>query len=341
MTPSRTTLGLIIAVVAAFAFGTSGALVKPLLEAGWSPAAAATSRALTGGIVLAPFAIFALRGKWATLWQSRWRILAMALIGVAGTQLAYFAAIARLPVSTAILVEYMSPILLVIAVWVRMRRMPKVVVLIGSVVALAGLVLVVSPSGTAKLDVLGLAIASLATLGNATYFVVAARPSNGLPPVAFAAAGLLIGGTVLGLVGLTTLIPLKGTFGTVPFAGHDAPWWLPLILVGVIATAIAYATSIASTEILGARLGSFLGLLEVIAAAMYAWLLLGEALSLLQILGGALILAGIAFVRSDRRDPVMELTGPIELPPLPRTQPIDLPDLPNAPPPAVTPAVRP
>jgi drug/metabolite transporter (DMT)-like permease len=82
----------------------------------------------------------------------------------------------------------------------------------------------------------------------------------------------------------------------------------------VISSAIAYATSIASTEILGSRLSSFLGLLEVIAAALYAWLLLGEALTLLQILGGALILAGIAFVRSDRQDPAALLTGPIELP---------------------------
>jgi len=50
---------------------------------------------------------------------------------------------------------------------------------------------------------------------------------------------------------------------------------------------------------LGSRLASFAGLLEVVAAALYAWLLLGEALTLLQLLGGALILVGIGLVRSD------------------------------------------
>jgi drug/metabolite transporter (DMT)-like permease len=329
MNPSRTTLGLFVAIFAAFSFGTSGALVKPLLEAGWSPAAAVTLRALIGGVVLTPFALVSLRGKWSTLWRARWRILVMALIGVAGTQLAYFAAVQRVPVSTAILIEYMSPLLLVVAVWVRMRRMPRVVVLIGSVVALAGLVLVVSPFGAMNLDVLGLVFASLATVGSAVYFVVAARPSEGLPPVAFAASGLLIGGVLLGLIGLTGLLPLKGTFGTVPLLGHPQPWWLPLLLVGVISTAIAYATSIASTEILGSRVASFVGLLEVVAAALYAFLLLGEALTILQILGGILILAGIAFVRSDRVDPAMQLTGPIELPHLPRTAPIPLPKNPD------------
>ena len=36
--------------------GVSGVLIKPLLEGGWSPAAAVTVRALIGGLILAPFA---------------------------------------------------------------------------------------------------------------------------------------------------------------------------------------------------------------------------------------------------------------------------------------------
>jgi len=66
-----------------------------------------------------------------------------------------------------------------------------------------------------------------------------------------------------------------------------------------VATAIAYAASITATELLGSRLASFTGLLEVVAATFYAWLLLGEALSPLQLLGGVLILGGIALVRAD------------------------------------------
>ncbi len=48
-------------------------------------------------------------------------------------------------------------------------------------------------------------------------------------------------------------------------------------------------------------------------ATFYAWLLLGERLTVLQFLGGALILAGIAFVRSEKTDAPLEalLTGPV------------------------------
>jgi drug/metabolite transporter (DMT)-like permease len=301
MKRSSTSLGLVIAVIAAATFGMSGAFVKPLLEAGWSPAAAVTARALIGGVVLLPIALVSLHGTWSALLRARWRIVAMGLIGVAGTQLVYFAALQRIPVNTAILIEYMAPLLLVGFVWVTSRRMPSGVVLIGSVVAVAGLVLVVSPGGSGSFDLLGLGFAALATVGCAIYYVVAARPSDGLPPVALAASGLVLGGLVLGIAGVTGLVPFTATSGSVPLMGTTVAWWVPLLVVGVLATAVAYATSITATEMLGSRLASFAGLLEVIAAALYAWILLGENLSVPQLIGGVLILAGIAFVRAEKR----------------------------------------
>ena len=298
---SATSLGLVIAVFAALTFGMSGAFIKPLLEAGWSPAAAVTIRALIGGVVLAPIALVALRGNWAALWTARWRVAAMGFIGVAGTQLVYFAALQRIPVGTAILVEYMAPVLLVLFVWATSRRIPKAVVLIGSVVSIAGLVLVVSPGVDGALDLLGLIFAGLAAVGCAIYYVIAAKHSEGLPPVVLAAAGLLLGGVALGAVGLTGVVPWSMTFGLVNMLGTTVVWWIPLLIVGVLATAFAYAASITAAEMLGSRLSSFAGLLEVVAGALYAWILLGEALTWMQILGGVLILVGIGFVRSEKR----------------------------------------
>jgi drug/metabolite transporter (DMT)-like permease len=306
MKRSSTTAGLVIALIAAATFGTSGALIKPLLEAGWSPAAAVTVRVLVGGVVLAPIAVVTLRGRWDALWRGRYRVLGMALIGVAGTQLVYFAAIQRIPVGTGILIEYMAPLLLVAAVWARTRRVPKVVVLVGSVVALAGLVLVVSPGGGGSLDPLGLLFAVFAMVGCAMFYVISARPSDGLPPVALASAGLLVGGIALALVGLTGIVPFTGTFGEVEMFGAAVPWWQPLLAVGVIGTAIAYATSITASEMLGSRLASFVGLLEVVAATFYAWLLLDEQLTGLQLFGGLLILTGIGFVRSEKTSAPIE-----------------------------------
>jgi drug/metabolite transporter (DMT)-like permease len=301
-----TTVGLVIAFIAAASFGTSGAFLKPLLESGWSPAAAVTFRALIGAAVLLPFTLVALRGRWVALWNARWRVLVMALIGVAATQLVYITAITLVPVSTAILIEYMAPLLLVAFAWARSRRLPKVVVLIGSGVALVGLVLVVGPNGHGGVNLAGLAFACLGAIGCAVYYVIAAKPSEGLPPVALAGSGLVLGGVALGVVGLTGLVPFRMHFGTVNLFGGAVPWWLPLVLVGVIGTGLAYATSITASEILGSRLSSFMGLLEVIFAALYAWLLLGEDLTIPQLIGGILILGGIALVRAEKADVPIE-----------------------------------
>jgi len=300
MKRSSTSLGLVIGLFAALAFGMSGAFIKPLLEAGWSPAAAVTVRALLGGIVLLPFALVAVRRNWSAVWRGRWRIAAMGFIGVAATQLVYFASLQRIPVSTAILVEYMAPILLVGFVWATSRRIPRWVVLAGSVVSIVGLVLVVSPGADTSLDLLGLLFAALAAIGCAVYYVVAARPSDGMPPVALAGFGLLLGGVALGLVGLIGLVPFTFSTSDVLMAGAQVPFWIPLLLVAVIATGFSYAASITAAEMLGSRLASFVGLIEVVAAAVYSWLLLGEALTVVQIFGGALILVGIGFVRSEK-----------------------------------------
>ena len=303
--------GLVFALIAAATFGTSGALIKPLLEAGWSPAAAVTVRVLTGGVVLAPFALLTLRGRWDAVWRGRWRILGMAAVGVAGTQLVYFAAIQRIPVGTGILIEYMAPLLLVAVAWIRTRHAPKAVVLVGSVIALAGLVLVVSPGGSGSFDTLGLMFALLAMVGCAGFYVISARPGDGLPPIALAAAGLLIGGILLGVAGLVGLVPFTASSADVSMFGNDVAWWVPLVAVGVISTAVAYATSITASGMLGSRVASFAGLLEVVAATFYAWLLLGERLTIPQLLGGALILAGIVFVRSEKTDVAVELADPV------------------------------
>jgi drug/metabolite transporter (DMT)-like permease len=297
------TVGLAAAVISAATFGTSGAFIKPLLEAGWSPAAAVTARALIAGVLLLPVVLVTMRGRWDALWRGRWRILGMGVIAVAFTQLSYFAAISRIPVSTALLVEYLAPLLLVLWVWVTTRRMPRPAVLAGSVLAIGGLVLVIGPGALQAVDPAGILLAFAAAIGCAVYFVVAARPADGLPPVALAGFGLLLGGAVLGLVGLTGVIPMTVTFGDVTMLGTVAPWWIPLTVVAVFATAIAYATGIFGSSRLGSRLASFVGLLEVVFASMFAWVVVGESLTPLQMLGGALILAGIASIPAEPAAP--------------------------------------
>jgi drug/metabolite transporter (DMT)-like permease len=306
--PSKST-GLIAAAVSFISFGTSGAFVKPLLDAGWTPTAAVTARALLAGLVLLPFVVMSLRGRWGLLLRARWSVLGMGLVGVAVTQVLYFAAIARIPVATALLIEFLAPLILVGFTWAVSRKTPAPVVLAGSVLAVGGLVLVIGPGAIQAVDPIGLAAAFGAAIGCSVYFVIAARPNEGLPPVALAGAGMLLAAPVLALVGAIGLLPFKATFGDVALLGSEAAWWVPLAVVAIVGTALAYAAGITASGILGSRLASFVALLEVVSASLFAWLLLGEELAPLQLAGGALILAGIASVRAERQ-PVEPAVAP-------------------------------
>ncbi len=314
----RGLLGVLIGLAAAFAFGTGGVVVKPLFLAGWTPGAAVVGRLVIAAVVLAAPALLAVRGDLRPLWRARWVVLVYALLAVAGVQVAFYAALERIPVSIALLIEYLAPVVLLLVAWARTRRMPHRVVLLGAALALAGLVLVIGPTGSGALDPLGLLLAGIAMLGVAIFYAVGDKAA-GVPPVTLAWAGFVIGAIVLGVVGATGLLPLHAEFGEVDFLGGRAPWWTPLLVVGIVSTAFAYAAGVTAITLLGSRVASFLGLAEVVFAGVVGWILLGEAIPPLGLIGAALILGGIVLVR-------LEPGTPAPLPePIPTTAPIDLP----------------
>ena len=65
----------------------------------------------------------------------------------------------------------------------------------------------------------------------------------------------------------------------------------------VIAAAAAYVLGIVGARHLGSTVASFVGLTEVLFAILFAWLLLAELPTPIQLVGGLLILAGVAAVR--------------------------------------------
>ncbi|WP_394551608.1 DMT family transporter [Agromyces sp. MMS24-JH15] len=316
MRASRGMLGILLGLAAGLAFGAGGAVVKPVLEAGWTPGAAVFTRIAVAAVLLTIPALVALKFDLRPLWRAKWIVLLYGLVAVAGVQFAFYASLERIPVSTTLLIEYLAPIALVLFAWVRTRRLPQRVVLAGSVLAIIGLVLVIGPgmvgSGGGSLDPLGLLFALVAMIGVCVYYALGERAGDALPPIALVAAGFWVGAIALAVLGATGLLPMHAEFGDVDFLGGTAPAMVPLLVVGLVSTAFAYVAGIAAIGMLGSRLAAFLGLSEVVFAGVIGWVLLGEALSPLQLLGGAAILGGIVLVRMERRaEP--ETSVPLEI----------------------------
>lgn len=288
--------GWAFAGVSAVAFGLSGVLGRGLMDAGWTAAVAVAVRVLLGSVVLAPIALAQLRGRWYLIRRHLPLIAAYGAIPVAGCQLAYFTAVEHVPVGVALLIEYTAPVAVVGWLWLRHGQRPTRLTVVGAVLGAAGLLLVIDLTGSTT-SAVGVFWSLVAMVGAAFYFLLSSREVDGLPGTVLAAGGLLVGGVLLLLAGVTGLVPLGASLSPVAFAGFTVAWWIPVVLLGVVTAAVAYGCGIAASRRLGARLASFVALSEVLAALVFAALLLGQAPAPVQLLGGMLIVAGVVTVR--------------------------------------------
>jgi drug/metabolite transporter (DMT)-like permease len=294
----RTGAGLGLALLSAWSFGLSGSLAAGLIRVGWSPGAAVTARVGIAALVLAWPAVRALRGHGHLLRPARPLLLVYGLVAVAGAQLCYFYAVAHMQVGVALLIEYTAPAAVVGWLWLRGGERPGRLTVVGTLVAAAGLVLVLDLLSGADVSVVGVLWALGAMVGAATYFLISADRSNGLPPIALAGGGLWVGGLGLALAGVTGVLPMSASTASPSYAGTAVPWWLPLVGLGVVTAALAYVSGIAASRRLGPRLASFVALSEVLAALVFAWLLLDQLPGWIQAVGGVLVVGGVVLVKA-------------------------------------------
>ncbi|HEX8498730.1 MAG TPA: DMT family transporter, partial [Actinomycetales bacterium] len=189
--------GLVLAVVSAATFGTSGALAASLLDAGWTPAAAVTARLGLAVLVLVVPALLQLRGRWQQLRRSRTAVLVYGVAAVAGAQLCFFNAVAHVSVGVALLMEYSGALLVVGWLWARHGQRPRRLTVTGAALAVAGMVLVLDLAGDHRVALPGVLWGMGAAVGLAVYYVLSADVDDALPPMAMVTGGLVVGVVVL------------------------------------------------------------------------------------------------------------------------------------------------
>jgi drug/metabolite transporter (DMT)-like permease len=291
-------MGLLFALLSAAAFGLSGSLARSLLDLGWSPTAVVAVR--LGGaflVLLIPCLIQLSRTRFPTGRQSI-KLVAYGVTAVAMAQLCFFSAVQYLSVGVALLLEYTAPVLLIGYHWVRDRRRPAYAVLVGAAIALIGLVFVLDVRDGLTLNPIGVLWGLGAAIGLSAYFILSEDAGDDpVHPLVLTTAGTGVGALLVLTVALTGFLPFKAAAGTASLAGAAVPWWLPLLLLITVAAVFAYITGIIGVRLLGASVASFVSLSEVIFAVAFAAVLLAQRPSGIQLIGGLLVLAGIAVVQ--------------------------------------------
>lgn len=307
-------LGLLFAIGSAFTFGMSGPFAKSLMVAGWSPTAAVTARLAGGALVMAIFASI-VKPDWLRQAREHARtVVAYGLIPIAGAQLCYYNAVSHLSVGVALLLEYTAPILVVGWIWGTTRCRPRTMTLVGVALAIIGIILVLNVVNGAHIDAVGVGWGLAAAICAACYFMMSDQVTadgSGLHSITLAAGGLVVGAIAVGLLGLSGLMPMTFTANHTVVAGVTTSWLVPVLILGVVATAVAYTLGISGVARLRPSFASLVGLGEVLFAVLWAWVLLGEAMTGTQVVGGAIVLIGLALARlGDRSGEVAEATWP-------------------------------
>ena len=203
--------GIVLAVLSAGAFGTSGIFGSALISSGWSPAAAAITRLAGAAVLLTVPAVVQLRGRWALLGREAGKVVIYGLVAIGGGQLFYFNAIESIPIGLAVLLEYLGVVLVVGWLWAVRGQRPGRLTVAGVVTAIAGLALLADVAGASQINPAGIMWGLLEAVSLAAYFLLAAAVGEeALPPLVMAWAGLCTGAAFLA-VAAATGVPSSAT----------------------------------------------------------------------------------------------------------------------------------
>ncbi len=290
--PSRT-VAIAEGVLATLIWASSFVFVKIGLDY-MGPLTIAGLRYFLASLLLLPFVIR--RENTKRPWTSSiW--LRLFLIGFSAYAIgngAMFWGLKYLPATTASIMMSFSPLLILFAATLWLKEIPTRRQLMGVMVALAGSVLFFS-TGLRVGEPLGLEIVAVGLLGFLFFGILGreiAREQK-VDTLSLTAIPLAFGGGLLLLVAL----PLEG------LPTFSVTGWGIVLLLAVVNTAFAYMLYNHSLQTLTALEMNVLLGLSPLGTAFLAWILLGENLSIIQLVGIATVITGITLVHRGTRKP--------------------------------------
>ncbi len=289
--PRPVLVGYALVAAAATSWGAQSVVAKLLLTSGLAPSSLVSTRTALAALVL----VGALGGVRPALLRVRaGDLVHLAILGTVGmalSQYTYYFALTRIPVATALLVTYTSPLLVLTAGVLfygeRLRRRDVAAAL--ATLLGAGLVIRAYEPGTLRGNAAGLAASGFCAAAFAFYSLWAKRTAPRVSPWTMVTYSLLTAAVFW--------LPLAPPW-SVLLGAYAAPIWLGLAVVVVFGTLVPFSLYLAGLSRISAAHASVTATLEPVVAAAVAFVVLGESLAPPQLLGGALIVAGIALLHT-------------------------------------------
>jgi drug/metabolite transporter (DMT)-like permease len=285
-TPRKERLGTAMVLASATGFGTLAILAKLGYSAGLG-----TQQMLAFRFVLAAIgmvALAAIAGQ-NPLLLGRSRLLTLLSMGAlfySAQSLTYFLALRTLPASLVVLIAYIYPSLVVAAGRLFLRR--KVTAMHGMALAASflGLVLLV---GGAHFQLSWALLLALASPVVYTGYILVGERVMGSAPALGASAVIMIGAAIgFGTIALVTneLTPPQSLGG-----------WAIVVALALLPTMLAITLFLGGLPRVGASRAALLSTWEPVVTVMLAAVILGDRLSVVQVIGGLLVLLAVVVVQ--------------------------------------------
>jgi drug/metabolite transporter (DMT)-like permease len=234
---------------------------------------------------------FSLKTKETKGFNTQFPLLLVAGIAFAGDLAFWHWSIQYTSVANSTLLANLASIFVTLAAWVLWKQKPSGLFLAGLAAALLGVALLVQASlGSSPAALLGDGLGIVTAMFYAWYLLTV----KGLRDRGAGTVWLMAVTTTITAV---VLLPVALASGEALLPATALGWWKLLGLAWISHAAgqglIAYALAQLPAAFTSVGL-----LLQPVMAALFAWLLLAEPLSVLQVVGGAIVLTGILLARS-------------------------------------------
>lgn len=293
-------IGVLLTLAGGVCWGFSGACGQFIMQhrgvdAGWL----VSIRMLIAGSLLLVFSAVQARsiGAVTRVWtkkSSALQLLAFGVLGMAMCQLTYFVTIGLSNAGTATVLEYLSPVLIMLYVSVKNRRFPGANKLIVLILALAGTVILATHGNLGQLaiskDALVWGLASAVAYALNNLLPGSLMDDYGTLPIV--GWGMLIGGCV-------TSIPYRvwEPVGTFDFAAI-----LALAGVIVIGTLFSYTGYMEGVRRIGPEKANLYACIEPLSATLFAVVWLKSDIQPMDLVGFACILLAVTLLSLKRKD---------------------------------------
>ena len=218
--------------------------------------------------------------------------LGLGAFGYAAQAGCFFAALDRIDASLLSLLLYTYPSMVAVTAILLRRERADARRFTALALASGGLMLVLANAKAGTLDPVGAVLALAAAMVYTTYILTSQGIAGRMSPTVLSAL-VCTGATVTLTAGTALVGDLRP--GAVTAAG-----WGWLLSLAVVSTVVAVSLFFAGLERVGPTTASILSTAEPVVTVLLAFLVFGELLGPLQLLGGALVLAAVLVLASYR-----------------------------------------